>query len=107
MALSGAYRRRHDSSLALLIVAPGPVGFKYAGTCPMQKGDHEVAGIDIVFKVAGIGIISIVIALIFEQVGRKDFAWAATVIGAVLVFGVALLRFKELLDEILTVFRLW
>jgi len=79
----------------------------YIGVCLTQKGDDEVGGIDIVFKVAGIGIISIVISLIFEQVGRKDFAWAATVIGAVLVFGVALLRFKELLDEILTVFRLW
>jgi stage III sporulation protein AC len=74
---------------------------------PYAKGGYDVGGIDIVFKVAGIGIISIVISLIFEQVGRKDFAWAATVIGAVLVFGVALLRFKELLDEILTVFRLW
>ena len=66
-----------------------------------------MGGIDIVFKVAGIGIISIVISLIFEQVGRKDFAWATTVIGAVLVFGIALLRFKEFLDDILTVFKLW
>ncbi len=66
-----------------------------------------MGGIDVVFKVAGIGIISIVVSLIFEQVGRKDFAWAATVIGAVLVFGIALLRFSELLEEILTVFRLW
>ncbi|MDI7246012.1 MAG: stage III sporulation AC/AD family protein [Bacillota bacterium] len=72
-----------------------------------MKGDDGMPGIDIIFKVAGIGIISIVVALIFEQVGRKDFAWAATVIGAALVFGVALLQFKELLDDILTVFRLW
>ncbi|MCR4401744.1 MAG: stage III sporulation protein AC [Firmicutes bacterium] len=64
-------------------------------------------GVDVVFRVAGIGIISIVVALIFEQVGRKDFAWASTVIGAALILGIALLQFKTLLDDILTVFRLW
>ncbi len=107
MAVSRAYCGCYDNSLALLIAASGCSGLKPIKTCPTQKGDDGVGGIDIIFKVAGIGIISIVISLIFEQVGRKDFAWAATVIGAVLVFGVALLRFKELLDEILTVFRLW
>lgn len=64
-------------------------------------------GIDLIFKITGIGILVAVIDMILEQVGKKDFAFIATLTGTVIILAMVLQRIGELFNEVMTVFRLW
>jgi len=64
-------------------------------------------GIDLIFKITGVGILVAVIHMILEQVGRKDFAFIATLAGTIIILIMIMQRIKELFDEVMTVFRLW
>ena len=64
-------------------------------------------GIDLIFKIAGIGILVAVIDMILEQVGKKDFAFIATLTGTIIILAMILQRIGDLFNEVMTVFRLW
>lgn len=64
-------------------------------------------GIDLIFKIAGVGILVAVIHMILEQVGKKDFAFIATLTGTIIILAMVLQKMSELFNEVMTVFRLW
>ncbi|HHY97289.1 MAG TPA: stage III sporulation protein AC [Firmicutes bacterium] len=64
-------------------------------------------GIDLIFKITGIGILVAVITMILEQVGKKDYAFIATLAGTVIVLLMIIQKIGELFDTVTAVFRLW
>ncbi|NPV79789.1 MAG: stage III sporulation protein AC [Firmicutes bacterium] len=64
-------------------------------------------GIDLIFKITGIGILVAVINMILEQVGKKDYAFIATLAGTVVVLLMIIQKIGELFDTVTAVFRLW
>ncbi|HHY47696.1 MAG TPA: stage III sporulation protein AC [Firmicutes bacterium] len=64
-------------------------------------------GIDLIFKITGIGILVAVIHMILEQVGKKDYAFIATLTGTIIVLAMVIQKIGDLFDAVTTVFRLW
>lgn len=63
--------------------------------------------IDLIFRIAGVGLIVAVVHTILKQAGKEDYALVATLTGTVIVFVILVQRIARLFDEVRTVFRLW
>lgn len=62
--------------------------------------------IDLLFKIAGIGIIIAVIHQILSKAGREDQAMMTTLAGMVIVLTVVVKEISELFTTVRTVFNL-
>ena len=62
--------------------------------------------VDIIFKIAGIGIIVGVIHQILDKSGKEEFGFIATLAGIVIVFGVVVNLIAKLFDNVKVLFRL-
>ena len=63
--------------------------------------------IDIVFKIAGIGMITAILHSILEQAGKKEYAWMVTVVGVMAAMGVVVDMAAQLFNNVRAVFQLW
>ena len=63
--------------------------------------------IDLLFKIAGIGIIIAVIHQILSKAGREDQAKMVTLAGMVIVLTVVIKEISSLFQTVRTVFNLW
>lgn len=63
--------------------------------------------IDVVFKIAGIGIIAAILHAILEQAGKKEYAWMVTVVGVMAAMGVVVQMVYQLFNNVRSVFQLW
>lgn len=63
--------------------------------------------IDIVFKIAGIGMIAAILHAVLEQAGKKEYAWMVTVVGVMVAMGVVVQMVAELFNNVRAVFQLW
>ena len=63
--------------------------------------------IDLIFKVAGIGIIVAVLNLVLKRAEREEQAMLTTLAGLIVVLMLIIAEIQELFDTVKTVFGLW
>ena len=63
--------------------------------------------IDLIFKIAGIGIIVAVLNLVLKRAEREEQAMLTTLAGLIVVQMMIVYEIAELFDTIKTVFGLW
>ena len=63
--------------------------------------------IDLIFKIAAIGILVTIISQLLSRWGRDDIAMITTVAGLIIVLLMALDMVKEFFDTIKSVFQLY
>lgn len=63
--------------------------------------------IDLLFKIAGIGIIIAVLHQILSKAGREDQAMMTSLAGMIIVLTVIIKEISELFATVRTVFNLW
>ena len=64
-------------------------------------------GIDLVFKIAGIGILVAVITQLLKQTGRDDMATLAAIAGLVITLIMVINIIGNLFDSVRSVFELY
>ena len=63
-------------------------------------------GIEIIFKIAGIGILTAVISQILNHNGKSEIAMVATLAGLVMVLAMVVSMIGDLFSSIKTIFSL-
>ena len=63
--------------------------------------------IDLIFKIAGTGIIVAVLNLVLKRAEREDQAMMTTLAGLIVVLLVIIDEIGDLFDKVKTVFGLW
>mgnify|MGYP002863115299 FL=1 len=63
--------------------------------------------IDLIFKVAGIGIIVAVLNLVLKRAEREEQAMLTTLAGLIVVLMLIINEIADLFDTVKTVFGLW
>ncbi len=63
--------------------------------------------IDLIFKVAGIGIIVAVLNLVLKRAEREEQAMLTTLAGLIVVLMLIIAEIQSLFDTVKTVFGLW
>lgn len=63
--------------------------------------------IDLIFKVAGIGIIVAVLNLVLKRAEREEQAMLTTLAGLIVVLMLIISEISELFDTVKSVFGLW
>lgn len=61
---------------------------------------------NIIFQIAGIGIVVAMIHTILKQMGKEDFAYLVTVVGFIIVFFLVMDHIANLFQQIKSVFLL-
>ena len=62
--------------------------------------------VDIIFKIAGVGMIAAVLHTILDKSGKEEYAYLTTLVGIVIVLGVVINLVAKLFDNIKVLFRL-
>lgn len=62
--------------------------------------------IDLIFKVAGIGILISILGAILKQSNKEEYAQILTLVGVIIVFTVVVQLIGQLFVNVKTVFRL-
>ena len=63
--------------------------------------------IDLIFKVAGIGIIVAVLNLVLKRAEREEQAMLTTLAGLIVVLMLIITEIQDLFDTVKTVFGIW
>lgn len=63
--------------------------------------------VDLIFKIAGIGILSAVLHTVLSKSGKEEYAYLATLVGVVIVLGVVINLVSKLFDNVKVLFRLY
>jgi len=63
--------------------------------------------VDMIFKIAGIGILVAVLVKLFETSEREEYATIATLAGVVIVLMMVLNMISKLFDSVKTIFQLY
>lgn len=63
-------------------------------------------GLDLILKIAGVGILASVLHTILKQQGKEEYAFLVTTAGIVTVFLMLIQYIRELFDSVRAVFRL-
>ncbi len=63
--------------------------------------------IDLIFKVAGIGIIVAVLNLVLKRAEREEQAMLTTLAGLIVVLMLIISQIRDLFDTVKSVFGLW
>ncbi len=64
-------------------------------------------GIEIILKIAGIGILTAVISQILNHNGKSEIAMVATLAGLVMVLAMVVSMIGDLFSSIKAIFSLW
>ena len=67
----------------------------------------EFMGISVLFKIAAIGILTIVISQVFQHQGKGDLATLSSLAGLVIVLAIVLSMVSDLFGSIKTLFELY
>lgn len=62
--------------------------------------------IDLIFKVAGIGILISILGAILKQSNKEEYAQILTLVGVIIVFTVVVQLIGQLFTNVKTVFKL-
>ncbi len=62
--------------------------------------------VDLIFKIAGIGMLVAVINIVLEKSGKEEYAFLTTLIGVVIVLGIVINLVAKLFDNVKVLFKL-
>jgi len=62
--------------------------------------------VDLIFKIAGFGIVIAVLNMVLEKSGKEEYAFLTTLIGVVIVLGMVINLISKLFDNVKVLFRL-
>lgn len=62
--------------------------------------------VDLIFKIAGLGIVIAVLNMVLEKSGKEEYAFLTTLIGVVIVLGMVISLISKLFDNVKVLFRL-
>lgn len=63
--------------------------------------------IDLIFKIASIGILTAVLHTVLDRAGKEEYAYLTTLAGVVIVLGVLINLISKLFENIKTLFKLY
>ncbi|NMB28344.1 MAG: stage III sporulation protein AC [Tissierellia bacterium] len=63
--------------------------------------------VDLIFKIASIGILLSVLHTVLDKAGKEEFAYITTLVGVVIVFSLVIGLISKLFDNIKTLFQLY
>jgi len=63
--------------------------------------------VDLIFRIAGIGIIVSVLHTVIKQAGKEEYAWLATLAGIVIVLTMVIQVINEFFETVKAMFRLY
>ncbi|NLJ99483.1 MAG: stage III sporulation protein AC [Tissierellia bacterium] len=63
--------------------------------------------VDLIFKIASIGILLSVLHTVLDKAGKEEFGYITTLVGVVIVFGIVIGLISKLFDNIKTLFQLY
>ncbi|NLV76516.1 MAG: stage III sporulation protein AC [Tissierellia bacterium] len=63
--------------------------------------------VDLIFKIASIGILLSILHTLLDNAGKEEFAFITTLVGVVIVFGAVIGLISKLFDSIKTLFQLY
>ena len=64
-------------------------------------------GIDVILRVAGIGILVAIICMLLKQTGREDMAMLAAIAGLIITFAMIVSSMGELFNSVRDIFELY
>ena len=62
--------------------------------------------VDIIFKIAGVGMIVAVLQIVLDKSGKEEYAYLTTLVGVVIVLGIVINLIAKLFDNVKVLFRL-
>ena len=66
-----------------------------------------MSNIDLIFKIASIGIFLSVLHTVLNKAGKEDYAILANLLGVVIILGIVLREIGALFDTVKTMFNLY
>ncbi len=63
--------------------------------------------VDLIFKIAGIGIVVGILHTVLDKVGKEEYAYIVTLAGVVIVLTMVLNLISKLFDSVKTIFQLY
>ncbi|MCF6096680.1 stage III sporulation protein AC [Thermovorax subterraneus] len=63
--------------------------------------------VDILFKIAGIGIVISILSKVLDEAGRKEQAQMTTLVGVVIVLMMVIQMISRLFDNVKSIFHLY
>ncbi|HLR20445.1 MAG TPA: stage III sporulation protein AC [Tissierellaceae bacterium] len=63
--------------------------------------------VDLIFKIAGIGMVTAILNIVLDKSGKEEYAYLITLVGVIIVLGVVINLVSQLFDNIRTLFKLY
>lgn len=63
--------------------------------------------VDLIFKIAGIGMVTAVLHTVLAKSGKEEYAFLTTLVGIVIVLGVVINMVSKLFENIRILFKLY
>ncbi|SHM51694.1 stage III sporulation protein AC [Caldanaerovirga acetigignens] len=63
--------------------------------------------VDVLFKIAGIGIVISILSKVLDEAGRKEQAQMTTLVGVVIVLMMVIQMISRLFDNVKSIFHLY
>ena len=63
--------------------------------------------VDLIFKIAGIGIVVGILHTVLAKIGKEEYAYIATLAGVVIVLSMVINLISKLFDSVKTIFQLY
>lgn len=63
--------------------------------------------VDLIFKIAGIGMVIAVLNTVLVRSGKEEYAYLTTLVGVVVVLGVVIRLVSELFNNVKVLFKLY
>jgi stage III sporulation protein AC len=73
----------------------------------MGRGGERSMGLDMVLKVAGVGLVVAIMAIMLEQTGKKEQATFVTLAGVVVVLYIVIEGVSQVFSLVRSVFQLY
>lgn len=63
--------------------------------------------VDLIFKIAGIGMVTAILHTVLDKSGKEEYAYLTTLVGVVIVLGVVINLVSQLFDNVKILFKLY
>lgn len=63
--------------------------------------------IDLIFKIASIGILLSILHTLLDKAGKEEFAYITSLVGVIIVFGMVITLIAKFFNDIKSIFRLY
>jgi len=63
--------------------------------------------VDLIFKIAGIGMVTAILNIVLDKSGKEEYAYLITLVGVIIVLGVVINLVSQLFDNIRNLFKLY